>query len=195
MLGIVPNAPEIRYGYIKYAKNKKSNVYDVTNFKEKPNTNLAKEYLRSNQYLWNCGIFLFNLNYFTNYIYVNHNREYLSICSYIKSRNLSLLDQVTNLPFDKMILEKYNDCIVAKYNKLWLDLGSWKALTKILNHDSNNNILFGNVICEDSRNNFFYNDAKEPLIIKSIQSSYVIKANSYVLIGNLKNIDEVGAYD
>ena len=60
-VGITPNYPETGYGYINFKKSDTlkdiKNVYEVLKFVEKPNLEVAKEYLNSGQYLWNSGMF------------------------------------------------------------------------------------------------------------------------------------------
>lgn len=51
--GIEPSEPNTGYGYIE------ANGYDVIRFVEKPNIELAKEYIASKRFLWNSGMFLF----------------------------------------------------------------------------------------------------------------------------------------
>src|SRR5690606_227281 len=51
--GIRPTKPETGYGYIEYEGN------DVLSFREKPNLDTAKEFLKKGNFLWNSGIFCF----------------------------------------------------------------------------------------------------------------------------------------
>ncbi|MFA0698035.1 sugar phosphate nucleotidyltransferase, partial [Vibrio sp. 10N.222.49.C9] len=57
--GIVPTGPETGYGYIKQGEATSSHSYEVERFVEKPDLDTAKEYVSSNDYLWNSGMFLF----------------------------------------------------------------------------------------------------------------------------------------
>ena len=59
ILGIKPTAPETGYGYIQRSGTKdKNNAYVVDRFVEKPDSNTAKTYLASGNYLWNSGMFV-----------------------------------------------------------------------------------------------------------------------------------------
>src|SRR5690606_34087165 len=57
-LGISPNRPDTGYGYIKYKKQSKECIHSVEAFMEKPDLELAEEYVASGDYLWNAGIFI-----------------------------------------------------------------------------------------------------------------------------------------
>jgi len=56
-LGIQPTRPDIGYGYINFSDNG-SAVHKVVDFKEKPDKATAETYLKSGDYLWNAGIFV-----------------------------------------------------------------------------------------------------------------------------------------
>ena len=66
-IGIKPNRPETGYGYIKCFNDKtllnNMNIVKVEKFEEKPDLEKAKKYLKSGKYLWNAGMFIFNVNY------------------------------------------------------------------------------------------------------------------------------------
>ncbi len=63
-LGITPNRPETRYGYIHFSDKTelsgKHEVKPVRNFKEKPDLETAEKYITDGHYLWNAGMFIFN---------------------------------------------------------------------------------------------------------------------------------------
>ena len=56
--GIVPNAPETGYGYIR-AEQPGSEPSAVLEFVEKPDAERAADYLASGDYFWNSGMFMF----------------------------------------------------------------------------------------------------------------------------------------
>ena len=65
-LGIKPTRPETQYGYIQTNKAKSKQInghtaYQVKTFTEKPNADLAKVLVKSGEFLWNSGIFVWNL--------------------------------------------------------------------------------------------------------------------------------------
>src|SRR3989339_1190988 len=70
-IGIKPNKPATGYGYIKIKskiKNQKSkiNYFQVEKFLEKPSLDKAKEYVRSRDYFWNSGMFIWKVSVFSN---------------------------------------------------------------------------------------------------------------------------------
>mgnify|MGYP000197299908 CR=1 FL=1 len=58
-IGIKPSSPATGYGYIKKSQAKVEEGWQVDEFKEKPDLETAQEYICSNDYYWNAGIFVF----------------------------------------------------------------------------------------------------------------------------------------
>ena len=61
-LGIKPNRPETAYGYIQIDEEKQGDFYKVKTFVEKPQLEFAKIFVESNEFYWNSGIFLWNVD-------------------------------------------------------------------------------------------------------------------------------------
>ena len=60
-IGITPTRPETGYGYIEMGDRLQSSAgaYKISRFTEKPNIEVAKDFLLKETYLWNSGIFVF----------------------------------------------------------------------------------------------------------------------------------------
>jgi mannose-1-phosphate guanylyltransferase/mannose-6-phosphate isomerase len=71
VLGIPPERPETGYGYIQKA-NKKGvrGEYEVVQFVEKPGIELAAQFLSSEDFFWNAGIFILTARQWLNAIKV-----------------------------------------------------------------------------------------------------------------------------
>ena len=62
-IGITPDAPETGYGYIRLKSNERCRrAFKVDRFVEKPDLERAKEYLASEEYLWNSGMFVWKVS-------------------------------------------------------------------------------------------------------------------------------------
>ena len=60
-IGIKPNRPETGYGYVQTTDKVEDEIHQVEAFKEKPNLKIAETYLANGNYLWNAGIFVWNI--------------------------------------------------------------------------------------------------------------------------------------
>ena len=59
-LGILPTRPDTGYGYIQFLdEGTRNGCHKVKTFTEKPELEMAKMFLRSGDFLWNSGIFIF----------------------------------------------------------------------------------------------------------------------------------------
>ena len=56
--GIIPDAPETGYGYIRASDQLCDGLLSIAEFVEKPDLKTAEGYLASGQYFWNSGIFM-----------------------------------------------------------------------------------------------------------------------------------------
>ena len=60
-IGINPTRPETGYGYIEAGGLVDGEIQAVRAFKEKPSLDVAKGYLAAGNFLWNAGIFVWNV--------------------------------------------------------------------------------------------------------------------------------------
>ena len=116
LFGIIPNVPTDQYGYIMYKND------DVVSFKEKPSITLAKEYISTNNHLWNSGIMLFNNCYMQNQ-FKKYYDDYEKIVNndYLNCKGISV---------DYIINEHVKDAKVVKCNFDWSDVGSFDSFLK-----------------------------------------------------------------
>jgi len=151
-IGIRPDYPETGYGYIK-SSEKDGDVRPVERFVEKPDHASAEEYLRSGDYFWNSGIFLWKTS-----VIIDAFREFLP--DHIKvfdrlarmdaadialssgpvwEEKVRIFDSIESVSIDKGIMEKARGRVVIPGSFGWADLGSWKSIDDILPPDENSN--------------------------------------------------------
>ena len=152
-LGIKPSHPETGYGYIKSKQHNDEKI--VVEFKEKPKLEVAKEYIKDENYYWNSGIFLFNRN--TMIQNLKEHQEVileqveLTLKNSEKKNNILKLNKdsflkVKAISIDYAIMEHQKEGILIPYNDYWCDIGSFKALFEHCKKDENNCIVDSNVI-------------------------------------------------
>lgn len=151
IFGVRPHKPETGYGYIKMKQEIGKEVFAVDAFVEKPDLNTAQNYLLSGDYLWNAGIFLFQVATFL---------EELSLhCPTIAEKlNGSFQDYVASfselpdLSIDYALMEKSKKTVVISLNVAWSDVGSWDSVYDMMEKDENQNVKIGNVLDIDTEN-------------------------------------------
>jgi mannose-1-phosphate guanylyltransferase len=163
--GITPTFAETGYGYIE-----SENKYDVKAFHEKPDLNVATQYLKAGNYYWNSGMFMFKAGVFLDELkkYSPKIYETCKIAFDNKKDQNSILriqySQMEAIPSDSIdyaVMEKSNLVKVIPSDISWSDVGSFDSLYDELPKDENNNTINNNHICIDSTNNLIYgNDRK-----------------------------------
>lgn len=155
-LGIVPTRPETGYGYLKTAKMTKGGILKVARFTEKPDLATARRFVRSRDYFWNSGMFVWRadviLREFEKYL----PEIYKSVAADPRpARVHKVWKSLPSISVDYGILEKSNRVVaVAAAGIGWSDLGSWESLFEVLPKDADGNSLEGNVLALDCRNTF-----------------------------------------
>lgn len=140
-LGIKPGYAETGYGYIETIPDNSSseqgfNAYAVKKFHEKPSVEKANEFVKSNSYHWNAGIFIFKVETMAKLLEV-HQPELWEIAKSAKSDQSNITtvyEHFRNISIDYAIMEKLDattlKCIPCDIN--WNDVGSWDAVSSIL---------------------------------------------------------------
>ncbi len=155
-LGIVPTRPETGYGYLKTVKMKKDGILNVARFTEKPDLATARRFVKSKDYFWNSGMFIWRadviLDEFKKYL----PEIYKSVAADPRpARIQKVWKSLPSISVDYGILEKSSRVVaVAAAGVGWSDLGSWESLFEVLPKDAHGNSLQGDVLALDCRNTF-----------------------------------------
>lgn len=203
-IGVEPNRPEVGYGYIKCSENKQNiNDYEiikVERFVEKPNEELAKEYVKSKKYLWNSGMFIFNIVYMIEEMKRNAKNIYHLLIKLpeINSKNYRaelerIYTECEDISIDYAIMEKSDNICVIPCKFGWDDIGTWKALQRYIDTDVESNIVKGNVKTYNSHNNVIYSEEKE-LILIDVDDIFVIETSDLIVIGKKDQLNKVHEY-
>lgn len=160
-IGITPDYPEIGYGYIKFNsyENCKS-AYKVEQFVEKPNLELAKEYMASEEYLWNSGMFIWKVSSILKNIKLFLPKTYSGLLRIKESigtpeENLVLENEFNSFSSDSIdygIMEKASDIYTVPGTFGWDDVGSWLAVSRIKKTNEFDNVVNGNIITINTKN-------------------------------------------
>lgn len=122
LMGVEPTYPSEKYGYI--IPENKDPVSKVSTFKEKPDKETAREYIRQGA-LWNGGVFAYRMQYV-----LDKARELLHYTDYADL--FSRYDTLPKISFDYAVVEKEESIQVVRYGGEWKDLGTWNTLTETM---------------------------------------------------------------
>lgn len=197
-LGLKPTRPETGYGYIKadltYSSSRKHNIFRVDEFKEKPTLEIAKEYIQSPNYLWNSGIFIWNVNTIINAFRV-YEPEVSSIFEglmpyYGTDKEQNKIDesypQCKNISVDYAILEKAEEIFVFPASFSWSDLGTWNSLREQSDMDKYGNVCIGdNIKLYDTYNTIVHTCNKKEVIVEGLNGYVVAEKEGKLLVCRL----------
>jgi len=168
-IGITPDYPETGYGYIKFdSRATEGRAYKVDRFVEKPSLEVAKEYLTTEEYLWNSGMFIWkvssilkNMKKFMPNTYDSLKKIQGAIGT--ESEDGVLEKEFTALPsmsIDYGIMEKADDIYILPGTFGWDDVGSWLAVERIKKTNEFGNVVNGNIITVNTKNCVIQGDKK-----------------------------------
>ena len=193
-LGITPTRPDTGYGYIQYEQNESiddSKIKKVKTFTEKPSQSLALQFIDSGDFLWNSGMFIFNVHTIIN-SFKTHLNEIYEIFNdasdiYWTTKEVKYIERFfpacKNISIDYGILEKSDNVYVYPSNFGWSDLGTWGSIYSISEKDENQNIISGEkVIAYDCTNSIFNISDDKLLIAHGLDNYIVIESNNNILI-------------
>lgn len=205
--GVVPQSAEIGYGYIKkgglVAKTGGvSNTYELAKFVEKPDADTANTYLKSGDYFWNSGMFMFKAERYLNEL-KQHAPNIHSACSKafdgrLEESDFTRLDAQVfeSCPSDSIdyaVMEKAKDAVVISLDANWNDVGAWSALWDVEQKSKEGNVIAGDVYAIDVRNSYL-NSTGRLIAAIGLENCIVVETDDAVLVASkdkVKNIKEV----
>jgi mannose-1-phosphate guanylyltransferase/mannose-6-phosphate isomerase len=153
--GIQPHYPETGYGYVEGQTQMSHGALTLKRFVEKPDLPTAEKYIKAGNFFWNSGMFAFKASVILTE-FKTYQPELLSKMKTIFTVDKPIArqdyDQLTDISIDYAIMEKTEKGVVLPSDIGWSDIGSWKSLYDFLKKDSDNNVVDGDVITQDTRN-------------------------------------------
>ncbi|MBK0404822.1 mannose-1-phosphate guanylyltransferase [Adhaeribacter sp. BT258] len=189
-LGIKPNKPHTGYGYIQFIESESQELKKVKTFTEKPSLEIANMFLQSGDFVWNSGIFIWNakaiLRAFklhlsemaeifedgNNFYNTKHEDEFITK-AYSHCRNISI---------DYGIMEKADNVYVLLSDFGWSDLGTWDSLYSIGQKDEAGNVVDGDVMLYDAKNNIIKTPKDRLVVIQGLENYIVAEFDNVLMI-------------
>jgi mannose-1-phosphate guanylyltransferase len=198
-LGIQPSRPDTGYGYINYEPTKGENeIYPVTDFTEKPDAALAQVFVDSGEYLWNAGIFLWNvksiLSAFENYAPEIYNILNAQQGVYNSSEEQAFIDKAypttPKISIDYAIMENAENVYTLPADFGWSDLGTWASLFEELEGDKDNNVINGDHVVTYNTASCLIRAPKGKLVVVKDLEDYIIIDEGDVLLIHPKSKEQ-----
>jgi len=190
-LGIKPTFPNTGYGYIEYDKSSNDEIKNVNQFREKPDYETAKSFLKQGNFLWNAGIFMWSVNSVVEAFQNNQPELYSLFEKGIEVYNTDFEDdfvrdnygKADNISVDYAIMEKSDNVFVLPATFDWNDLGTWGSLfDKIDAGKGKNAVVNAKVLSEDASGNMIYSENEKIVVVEDLKDFIIVDKNEVLLI-------------
>jgi mannose-1-phosphate guanylyltransferase len=203
-LGIKPTYPNTGYGYIQHEQHSVTdNVYKVKTFTEKPNLELARTFLASGDFLWNAGIFVWQvkniIQAFERYLPEMYDVFNTDKDKFNTPAEDEALDHIyplcTNISIDFGIMEKADNVYVIPSSFGWSDLGTWNSAYENLEKDYLGNAVAGNnVVVIDAVRCMVHAPNDKLLVLQGLDDFIVVDTKDVLLICRRDKEQEIKEY-
>ena len=192
-IGIKPSRPETGYGYVEASlppnpspKGEGNEILAVSSFKEKPDHETAEKYLKAGNYLWNAGIFVWNIDTITDCITKYKPNIAADMDKIVATNNVAeIFPQCEKISIDYAVMEPASkDAIVYTHpaDFGWSDLGNWASLHDKLNKDNYNNGAVGNIKLYECNNCVVHAEDAKKVVLQGLDGYIVSEKNGQILV-------------
>ncbi len=212
--GIPPSYPSESYGYLERGAQVRDDDgirhYDLVRFKEKPDRTTAEEYIASERYFWNSGMFVWRtrrlIAELETYLPAHLESLRLAMQHYhtpLWERALrQAFEPLARISIDYGVMEKTDNvrCIAATFE--WTDIGNWLSLIPYLDTDTAANATNTHLEVYDATHNLVYTGPEEEekdgvgpneevVALVGVSDLVVIRAGSRTLIVHRDRTEEI----
>jgi mannose-1-phosphate guanylyltransferase len=205
-LGIAPIRPDTGYGYIEFDSKEiiqPGESTPVLQFREKPNSTVAQEFLTAGNFYWNSGIFVWKAEQILNALKSFQPNLYQLFCGDMSHYNTPSEQAFVNKAFtdcedisiDFAVMEhaKNVDVVLATFD--WSDLGTWGSLYTHFDADENGNAVVGNEVkMVDSENCLVHFPSNKKALIQGLKNAIVVESNGTLMIINMEDEQKIKEY-
>lgn len=188
--GIHPTRPETGYGYIEPDTQMSDlGVYLAKSFREKPDSETAKQYAESG-FLWNSGMFFWTVDAFSRQLQSarpDAHQTLLRIAERLECGDSDGAERVfaelPNISIDYALMERATDVYVVAADFGWDDIGAWDSLPRTLGVSEGGSTIFGNVLEIDGNGCVLYNASERAILtVIGAQDLIVVVTDDAVLV-------------
>ena len=194
-LGIRPTRPETGYGYIAALDALVgSEICAVESFREKPSLEVAKDYLAAGNYLWNAGIFVWNVDTIVESLRafaptIAEKMDQMAP-AFFTPEEAAVVGEIfptcEKISIDYAVMEKADYIYTYPSDFGWSDVGTWGSLWTLLPHDENGNAVVGaNVHLYDCKNCIVHAPGAASVVLQGLENCIAVERDGRVLICSL----------
>lgn len=196
--GIVPTHAETGYGYIRRGEPT-SELFQVSQFVEKPNSATAKDYVASGEYYWNSGMFLFRADRYLEELQA-YRPDIFDACSaamqdiqpdldFIRI-DAEAFEQCPSESVDYAVMEKTSRALVVPLDAGWSDVGAWSALWELGVKDARGNVCKGDVMTHSTNDSYIHADNALVTTV-GVKDLVIVQTKDALLVADKQQVQNV----
>jgi mannose-1-phosphate guanylyltransferase len=191
-LGIRPTFPSTGYGYIEQGKEIGSfndiPAYYVNRFTEKPNRQVAEDFLSTGRFSWNSGMFIFRAGVILKELHI-HAPE---IIEPLEKHGPEIYPQLPKKSIDFALMEKTSLAYVLPVDFGWDDLGDWNAIERLLKKEESPNVEMATHVGLDTQGSIVYATNSEDVIVTiGLEDVVIVRDRNVTLIAKKDRTQEI----
>ena len=198
--GIVANKPETGYGYIKRGDSTSQGndeAFLVSSFVEKPDSPTADEYVKSGEYYWNSGMFMFKASRYIDVLKKYNPKMYEACVKAMEVQNPDMDfvrvdkyafmkcpdDSIDYAVMEPLCAENNDDVVVVPMDAGWSDVGGFSALLDVSVQDEKGNAFTGDIESVNTQNTLVISEDKLVATV-GVKDLVVINTKDAVLVAH-----------
>lgn len=202
--GIEPTYPATGFGYLETGEQTADDDgirhFRLSRFKEKPDLNTAKEYIKSGKFLWNSGMFVWQTDTIIGEFERQLPAHINAISPAIEKDGTAEWEDALNHAFkplekisvDFAIMENAVDVRTVESSFSWIDVGGWPALDEFMDQDESGNSIRGDVKAFDATSNLvFCEDEEETVALVGVKDLIVVRTGKRTLIVDRSRAEDI----
>jgi len=195
--GVSPSYPAVSFGYIERGEVMADspsglNVHRVKQFREKPQVEIAQQYVESGDFYWNAGIFLWKAQRIVDLLAehqpVMHERLQTIAAAIGQDDYDEILDReftaIQGTSIDYAVMEKADDVVVVETPFSWDDVGSWQALARLVEGDEHGNTVVGKHLGVATSNSIIRGQDGHLIVTLGVRDLVVVHTPDATLVAN-----------
>jgi mannose-1-phosphate guanylyltransferase len=200
--GIKPAMAHTGYGYLNFDPDSfetsgNTDFYPLREFKEKPDLEVAQQYVEAGNYSWNSGMFIYKLRHFKQflgeyapYYFIQYNE--LAKVYHHKLSLYELFSDIKPESIDYALMEKVREIKMFKAGFEWSDVGAWSEVYDLKRKDAEGNVAEeDNHIAIDSKNCMIFSTTYTPVATIGLENVAVIQTENGILVGDMNKLQQV----
>lgn len=205
-IGITPTEPAIGFGYVQrgqvWRRFDRKPVYQVKRFVEKPVLKVARAYLKSGDYLWNAGMFVWSVPVVEAALAAHAPkldgglakiRRALAAGKRLAPVLTKVYPKLEKISVDYALLEKSDNVVVLPSSFDWDDVGAWPAVARHYEADAAGNVGRGKFLVEQGNNNIVFSEGHHLVTVLGADDLIVVHTPEATLVAPKAKAQEIKA--